>query len=63
VRSVGIDAGVRWDGYGADQLAGRVALLVRALERGEARMYDVAGLLDAFHAAQLAALLACRRAT
>jgi hypothetical protein len=62
VRSVGIDAGVRWEGYGADQLAGRVAMLMRALERREGPLYGVARLLDAFDAAQLRALVASARA-
>jgi hypothetical protein len=56
VRSVGIDAGVPWEGYGPDQLAGRVAMLMRAVERQEGPLYQAAGLADAFHAAQLAAL-------
>jgi hypothetical protein len=61
VRSVGIDAGVPWEGYGADQLAGRVAMLMRALDRREGPLYQVAGMADAFHAAQLQALVASAR--
>jgi hypothetical protein len=62
VRSVGVDARHPWEGYGADESAGRVALLMRAEEREEGPVHQVAGLADAFHAAQLAALLAYRGA-
>jgi hypothetical protein len=49
-------------GYDVDDLGLRVVLLRRALERAEGPVYDVAGLLDAFHADQLAALVGIGRA-
>jgi CelD/BcsL family acetyltransferase involved in cellulose biosynthesis len=54
--SVGGDVGAPWDGYDAAPLAVRVALLVRAVEWATAPLYDLAGLLDDFDAAQLATL-------
>jgi hypothetical protein len=35
-------------------------MLMRAVDRRHGPQYQVAGMADAFHAAQLAALLACR---
>jgi hypothetical protein len=53
----GGDAADPWDGYDAAALAVRVALLVRAMEWAVAPLYDLAGLLDDFDAAQLSTLV------
>jgi hypothetical protein len=46
----------RWGEDDPAALAVRVALLRRAVERGEQPAYAVAGLLDSVHAAQIATL-------
>ncbi len=51
----------RWGEDDPAALAVRVALLRRAVERGEQPAYAVAGLLDSVHAAQIATLGAFAR--
>src|SRR4029079_15972867 len=53
----GGEAADPWDGYDAVDLAVRVGLLVRAMEWAAAPLYDLAGLLDDFDAAQLSTLV------